>query len=449
MEPTGKHEDETTQAASQSALELAHPYLELHLLLADGAERWLAFQRACLDLERQGLPWRREVQADHVSFHQGGKCQAVYPGECLESEGNRVWVIDARCPELAVLETYESPVGSRSWVLRAQAYRLGRKGSRRINHVEINHPTVSRSQASILPQGGRFEVLAESTSSPTCVNGCRLEGGQRVVLEHGDLLQVGEVALRFRQIGQAQVSGVGLNIRCLGHFSVEWGSLSLNEANWKGQKASWLLARLAWSWGQPVGAEYLIELLWPELPPLRGRKNLSQCIADLKSNLQIRDERQLLQRNSNCLQLLEDLPGDHDAGRLRELIHSSQPQAWEAAAALYAGAYLPNCFDSWAAEIRQSLHDGVVHCLERLARYQLSQGGWEAGLQSAQKGLEWEPCSQGLAQLAMEAALAGQRPELALRCYQLVTQRLRQDYQLEPSIELQRLAGLAESNRNV
>lgn len=67
--------------------------------------------------------------------------------------------------------------------------------------ISINHPSVSRVHAEIKPLGaGRYEIFDRGSSNGLRVNGTDL---RRALLEEGDLLELGDVKLRF--VGRGQI----------------------------------------------------------------------------------------------------------------------------------------------------------------------------------------------------------------------------------------------------
>ena len=66
--------------------------------------------------------------------------------------------------------------------------------------ISINHPSVSRFHAEIRPIGkGRFEITDKGSSNGIRVNTIDF---RRTLLEHGDLIELGDVRLRFVEHGQ-------------------------------------------------------------------------------------------------------------------------------------------------------------------------------------------------------------------------------------------------------
>ncbi|MBT9581876.1 FHA domain-containing protein [bacterium] len=441
-------EEEITVGTSVEVPASVHPYLEVHALLAAGGERWLTLSSHPLQLDGLGpgaTGWSARVEGESVEFlapalWQGGQVASVrlVPGDSLQLEGCVLWLLDARRPERASLEAYQGLEGLANWNLRPQAYRIGRRSSGRDNHIEINHPTVSRAQACLLPhQVGRFALLAESTTSLTAVNGRLLGPNEHILLQHGDLIHLGEVCLRFRQTGPQVLGPQLLSVWSLGRFEVQWGQSWLSETQWKVEKAGWLLARLAWSWGQPISTHQLMESFWPGLPELRGRKNLSQCLISLKRILQV-GESGLILRSASSLQLNPSFLAEHDAALCRELAAGTQPAGWEKALALYQGPYLPACFEDWALAIRAELLQAVLGAAQKLANFRYDGGDWEGCLHAASRGLQWDGCQQELALLVMESCGKLGRSEQAIRCFEGLRKQLHKELEVEPSIELLR-----------
>ena len=455
-------EDEKTEAVASQPAQGSNPYLDLHVFLADGGERWLSVPQGTLalgDFFPEGQGWTAEGEEHAVAFLSQGEAMAAFwrgqfvrrvrlsPGESLDLGGTKIWLVDARRPESASLDSHEGLETPRHWSLRPQPYRIGRRSSTRHNHLEIAHPTVSRAQATLLPaDNGGFALLVESSTSPTSLNGRPLQVQQLALLHHGDLIKVGDVSLRFRQSGQRVVGQRQLSVHSLGRFRVQWGELVLVETAWKVEKSSWLLARLAWSWGQPVSTDEMMEMLWPELPALRGRKNLSHCLANLKQILEIHESaEELVLRTPANLQLNPDFLADHDASFLKILGESEDPAAWHKALDLYQGPYLPGNFGEWAELIRRQLLDLVLDCAVRLSRHHARAGNCTASVSAARRGLRWNGCHEGLALLATEGYLQQGSARAAIDCVEAVSQQLRSDLGVEPCAELVRAYGRARA----
>ena len=75
--------------------------------------------------------------------------------------------------------------------------------------VSINHPSVSRVHAEVHALGaGRYEILDRGSSNGVRVNGIDL---RRALLEGGDLIELGDVKLRFLEKGQTARAGADIS----------------------------------------------------------------------------------------------------------------------------------------------------------------------------------------------------------------------------------------------
>ncbi|MBN9419513.1 MAG: protein kinase [Candidatus Eremiobacteraeota bacterium] len=206
--------DEATAAVAQQPTEIDLLPFELKILKADAPTETLALTLRPQTLELEpGQRWllRSDSSQVHLSRQQGEALLKVggqevtasdlRPGERLELLGRTMWLVDTRAPFLGSLEGYSGEYSGRVWNLSYQSYRMGRRGSARQNDIELNHPTVSRTQATLYPgEGGEVFVLCETASSPVLVNSVAVGAQQSVRLQGGDSLQLGELTFRFRQV---------------------------------------------------------------------------------------------------------------------------------------------------------------------------------------------------------------------------------------------------------
>ncbi len=94
-----------------------------------------------------------------------------------------------------VLES--GPDKGREYPLRRPRTSLGRPGGR-LNDIEIDDPTVSKEQASILYHGatGEFTLINESATNPTLLDGAEIPGPAE--LRSGASIGLGKIKLTFR-----------------------------------------------------------------------------------------------------------------------------------------------------------------------------------------------------------------------------------------------------------
>jgi DNA-binding SARP family transcriptional activator len=77
--------------------------------------------------------------------------------------------------------------------------------------------------------------------------------------------------------GYARCEGQ-MRVQLLGAFGVEVGGKRVDPARWRLRKARTVLKLLALEPGQRLHREYLLNLLWPDLPPRAAANNLHQAL---------------------------------------------------------------------------------------------------------------------------------------------------------------------------
>jgi class 3 adenylate cyclase len=162
--------------------------VDVELAGLDNREATLTFQAGKLFLTS-----RPEGAPSFINDHPT-RFGEVKDGDEIRLGEHRLQVRDSRLYP-ASLETYPHP--TRRWVLLAGSNGVGRP-EKRVNQVELEDPTVSRVQASIDWQDGKFVVRSESPS-PTRVNGERVEENSSAALADGDIVQFGKSLYRFRR----------------------------------------------------------------------------------------------------------------------------------------------------------------------------------------------------------------------------------------------------------
>lgn len=427
--------------------ELAHSYLELQVLSAEQQEFRLPFIHAQIDLAEaapaafpNGCSWIAQLKGEEVELvHRAdGSKRPLVVGSSIDLEGARVWLLDARRPPVGTLLGLSAPYVGRVWNLTNQQTWLGRKG-KRLNHIEVNHSTVSRTHLTFLPDHqGQVELLAESGS--TVVNGQSVEAGEKVRLQHGALIGCGEQLFRFSVPVHSEFSSSLLKMKTLGTFSVILGGQQY-AAEIKNDKAQFLLAALAVSWGEPRSVEWLLAQFWPEAATARGRKNLSYTLVQLRENLGIKDteDDDLFIRTASTVQLNPERLDDHDyveLSRLTRTKHALTSRAvLERVILLYGGQFMPNCYDDWAESVRHTLDSNFTDTLMASAQYFLDQGDFSTLQLATGKLLALDPLNEDAAGLQMEGALMAAKPEIAISTYEQLVKDLKADG-LEPSTEV-------------
>ena len=438
--------DEATQQSQAEGIKTYQPHLELQILSPEKPELRLPFYAASMRLHEhapgmlgESTEWLVEVEGDDVLLtHPKESSIPLQAGQSLRIEKADITLLDLRKPPAALLTAMDGL----SWQLQLQRYQVGRRG-RRLNHIELNEPTVSREQATLIPtQSDGFNLLAESGSSPTIVNETTLKPGEQTRLQHGDMVRFGNLLFRYtnhQEAGHGQLLGM----RTLGTFEMLLDGQRVKQ-ELTSAKTRWLMALLGTKWGQPISVEWVIGRFWPDATTSRARKNLGVALKQLRECLELSEEdfSELVIRTRTHLKLNPDLLGSHDFCDVRDLTGEGKPLTSTATLdrleSLYQGPFLGDCYEDWALQERQELEQGIVECLTRT----VDHFGRRKELATARRALDdavkLAPDNQGIVEIYMKAALEAASPEEAVAVYQELESRLKAD-DLEPDIELVKL----------
>jgi predicted ATPase/DNA-binding SARP family transcriptional activator len=237
-------------------------------------------------------------------------------------------------------------------------------------------------------------------------------------------------------------------IKMLGELRATHGDRVITR--FRTRKTAALLAYLAFYSQRPHAREALIELLWPECRPERSRRSLRVALTSLRHQLEPpgvvsgsvlladRDTVQLspvgtitdvAQFEAALRSAMGSVPGGERTQRLAEAVER------------YQGELLPGCFEEWILPERQRLADAYLQALEQLIVSLEQSGNTHQSLQYAWRAVLAEPlCEEGHERLIRLLIAAG-RPEAAVRQYQGLCERLKQEAGLVPTVELQGLVG--------
>ncbi|HTW86136.1 MAG TPA: AAA family ATPase [Candidatus Sulfotelmatobacter sp.] len=131
-------------------------------------------------------------------------------------------------------------------------------------------------------------------------------------------------------------------------------------------KACSLAAYLILSGGAAIGRERLLELLWPEIDPERGRANLKTAMWSLRDVLRKGgcDPDAFLSRERSVVQWIA--PTTSDAAHLLRVDPAGPVEALAEAVGLVTGEFLEGIFDEWVVLRREELarrYDALVCAL--------------------------------------------------------------------------------------
>ena len=243
-----------------------------------------------------------------------------------------------------------------------------------------------------------------------------------------------------------------LTIRMLGGFSVTAGGMSVV---FRRKKSRSLLQMLLIEHPAPVHEEVILEALWPEGEPAKGRAALQSAVKDLRQALDPHHE-----PRGNSYVVYDDghyelhLPdGSTCDGHLfpesvrralaatagRASLSESDEAALAAGLALFGGEALPEQrLEPWAQEFRERLHRQFLDATLRLARSLHGRGRCAGAIRALERGLALDPIwGEGVEELMLARAHNGELCR-ALRVYREYERSLRQDLDLAPDPELKR-----------
>src|SRR5689334_8583757 len=198
-----------------------------------------------------------------------------------------------------------------------------------------------------------------------------------------------------------------------------------------------LLIRLAVEAGRKFTRDYLIDLLWPDVPAARARHSLAQALTVLKAK--VGREHLMIQRASVGLApgAVQADVGTLDAGA--PAIRGHFLDGFEVPGAVQFEQWK----DEWRAKLMPRIRDSLVKHMDAGRRI----GDFAAVEKHAQVLLELDPLSEDAVRGVMEArAWVGDRSN-ALKAYARFEARLAEELAAKPSADLARIANLLREGR--
>lgn len=239
-----------------------------------------------------------------------------------------------------------------------------------------------------------------------------------------------------------------LRVQLLGGFRMWVGQLLVAHSVWRRGKAMGLIKLLALAPGHRLARADVLRLLWPELESATADNNLHNALHSLRQILEPhrgrRSRSAYVSLNGETLQLhaMDGVWVDVQAFKLACVIaqHARQPEAYEAALALYRGELLPeDRYEDWAAADRERLHGLYLDVLLELAElYERAQEPW-AAIRTLERLVTSDPTHESASlSLIRLYAHAGQR-QRALQQYRHLDAALRRELDVEPDAAARRL----------
>ena len=243
-----------------------------------------------------------------------------------------------------------------------------------------------------------------------------------------------------------------LRIRMLGGFGVTVGGTSVAFAR---RKSRLLLQMLLIEHPAPIHEETILDTLWPEMDPGRGRATLQSTVKDLRRALDPHHEprgRSYVEYDDGRY-LLRLPPGsacdahlfDDEVRRALAQTEGKDPLAeadetvLHGALGLFGGETLPEArLESYAQEFRERLHRQFLDATLRLARSRNSRGRHADAVLVLERGLGIDPLwGEGVQEMMLARAGSGELCR-ALRLYREYERNLRKQLSLAPDPEMRR-----------
>lgn len=217
---------------------------------------------------------------------------------------------------------------------------------------------------------------------------------------------------------------------------------------WSGSRGQRIVKYLLAHRRHPVPRERLMELLWPEIDPEVGRRNLHQAVYSLRRTLRRRQPQlQHIVFENECYRLNPELEVWCDIDEFELHVDEGhrlgrEKRAAEAAAAyaraelLYRGEYLEDTpFEEWALAEREYLGARHADAMHHLAAINLALGRVDEAIACARRLLVRQTADEVAHQLIIRGQLAAGRRGDALRQYRCCVEALDREYGFAPSDE--------------
>jgi predicted ATPase/DNA-binding SARP family transcriptional activator len=220
-------------------------------------------------------------------------------------------------------------------------------------------------------------------------------------------------------------------------------------ARFRTRKAALLLGYLACFARRRHPREDLLDLLWPEIPPDRARNSLSQALTSLRHQLEppgvpagafLVADRETV--GLDTARVATDLAEMERAFREAErVIDPAEKSALLARGIdLYRGPFLDGYPEVWVLEQQERLTATTLHALDRLLACLESMGDLEGALAYARRGVELDPLREETRRTLMRLLAASGERDTALREFEDLERRLRQELGAAPEDATRALA---------
>ena len=212
-----------------------------------------------------------------------------------------------------------------------------------------------------------------------------------------------------------------------------------------GERSQSLFTYLALHPHLPHRREKLAELLFPDAPFERVRRNFTDTLYRVQKVLG--GEWFVIESDTVALRINEDLWVD--VWEFERLAVSSQQVDLKKAVDLYAGDLLPELYDDWLLSEREFIRNQYLSALEKLAALQEGSGEFPQALLTLRRLVSTEPLHEPAHQSYLRLLGRLQRYGEALAHYEYLQRLLRSELDTEPLAETRQIAQTVEQERHV
>jgi len=190
--------------------------------------------------------------------------------------------------------------------------------------------------------------------------------------------------------------------------------------------------------------EAIANLLFPDAPPDRARRNLSDTLHRLRKTL----GENWLWVEADTLAIQKNQRVWVDVWEFDKLVNSDQPDELQRAVALYTGDLLPEIYDNWVLVERELRRNQLVAVLEKLVAHYEARANLQQALLHARRLVLTEPLHEPAHQSYLRLLGRLKRYGEALAHYEDLRQHLRAELNAEPLPETRRMIEAFQQERH-
>lgn len=235
-----------------------------------------------------------------------------------------------------------------------------------------------------------------------------------------------------------------VRIYTLGRFRAFLGEEPIREKAWKTKKTMYLAAYLAWRAPDAVTEETLLAEFWPNSRS-RGKKNLYWSISVARGCLRVESFFNPLLRQAGRISFHPEQTLWVDAGEFRRVMNElrqdevkNRLELFGRLRELYQGPFLDGCYFEWAVRIREDMDRQASEAFTKLGDLLLEKEFYDESIESARLALQSNPALEPAHLTIMKAEMKKKRPIQALEQFELCRRLLKDQYGLEPNMDLVR-----------